>query len=179
MPNDCVNQLIIKGTNEDLEIFAKNHFRQNEDKEWYLSFNTIIPEPSTPSECDSVYVMSKGETRNLQLVEGKEWFDWYRWRLDNWDTKWGAYDCVITENYDCIAMSFCTAWTPSVSIIVKLIEMYPNLVFDYSYYECGCMIGGYVTGYKGSATKYQCDTDEELREFAIENRFECEDSEEE
>jgi hypothetical protein len=177
MPNDCENKLLIRGTHEDLEIFAKNHLRQNEDNEWFLDFNTIIPEPKTPSECNAKYVMQNGETRSLQLCEGREWFDWYSWRVDNWNTKWGAYDCCITENYDCLAIDYFTAWTPSKPIINKLIEMYTNLVFDYSYYECGCMLGGTITGYKGSATAYDCESADELREFAIENDFECADSE--
>jgi hypothetical protein len=174
MPNDCENKLMIRGTHEDLKVFVSNHIRQNEDNEWFLDFNTIIPEPNAPSECDAKYVMSDGETRHLQLPKGKEWFDWYSWRVDNWNTKWGAYDCSITENYDLIVVYYCTAWSPSIPIINKLIEMYPNLVFDYSYYECGCMLGGTIIGHNGRVTaEYECSINE-LENFAIEHGFEVE-----
>ena len=177
MPNDCENKLIIRGTYEDLEIFVKTHLKQNEHKEWFLDFNTIIPEPTKRSECDRMYVMSNGETRGLELCKGKKWFDWYRWRLDNWNTKWGAYDCVITENDDLLVIYFSTAWTPCKPIINKLIEMYPSLTFDYAYYECGCMLGGYIIGHGGRTTvNHEC-YDSELKRFAIEYEFECEDSE--
>ena len=175
MPNDCLNDLIIRGTYEDLEIFAKNHIKVYANGIEHFDFNTIIPEPNTPSECEPEYVMKDGETRNLQLNEGKEWFDWYSWHVDHWNTKWNAYDCCITENYDCLILTYFTAWAPSKPIIRKLIEMYPNLTFDYSYYECGCMLGGVIIGHNGRVgVDYECD-DHELRQFAIERGFESED----
>jgi hypothetical protein len=44
MPNDCTNDLIIRGTHEDLEIFAKNHIKVDSRGIEYFDFNTIIPE---------------------------------------------------------------------------------------------------------------------------------------
>jgi hypothetical protein len=117
--------------------------------------------------------MQNGETRGLQLCKDREWFNWYDWRVANWNTKWGAYDCCITENYDCLIIDYCTAWTPSIPIIKKIIEVYPNLVFDYSFYECGCLLGGAIIGHNGCVTaEYQCDSIKELDEFAIQHGFE-------
>lgn len=172
MPNDCENRLVIRGLHEDLEVFIKTHFDRN-----FLDFNTIIPEPTKRSECDKKYVMKKGETRNLRPVNGKKWFDWYHWRLDNWNTKWGAYECTTTENDDTLVIYFCTAWTPCLQIIAKLIAMYPALSFDYAFYECGCRLGGTIYGEYGRIISVHECNDAELRQFAIDYEFECEDSE--
>lgn len=175
MPNDCTNDLIIRGTHEDLKIFAKNHIKEDSRGIPYFDFDTIIPEPTTPNECEPEYVMKDGETRNLQLNEGKEWFDWYSWHVDHWNTKWNAYDCCITEDYDCLILTYFTAWSPSISVIKKLIEMYPNLSFEYTYYECGFMLGGTLIGYNGKPLEvWECEP-HELRQFAIEHGFESEE----
>ena len=70
--------------------------------------------------------------------------DWYDWRIRNWGTKWNAYETDIDSCGDgCVALYFQTANHGVISVVEKLVEIFPNLEFDYSYadeviaYNCG------------------------------------------
>ena len=60
------------------------------DKQYMIDFNKIIPEPKNESECPDEYKVNK--TSHIELLKDKPWFDWYKWRINHWGTKWGAYD---------------------------------------------------------------------------------------
>lgn len=63
-------------------------------------------------------LLKLGETakNNIDQYGNK---DWYGWRIDNWGTKWNAYD--IEETDSCIR--FDTAWSFPEPIIRKLAEI--------------------------------------------------------
>lgn len=71
--------------------------------------------------------------------------DWYDWRNSNWGTKWNAYetDSIMSLDGTSVTLLFQTAWSGVPSIISKLTEMFPELVFEYAYadedmgYNCG------------------------------------------
>lgn len=89
------------------------------DKSHYiLDFDKIIPEPKTKEECPKEYLVKK--TSAIVLRDEKPWFDWYEWHIDNWGTKWGAYDgyTIIGKSY--IKFVFSTAWSVAHPIIDRL-----------------------------------------------------------
>lgn len=54
-----------------------------------FNFETIIPEPESPDDLTeeekSKYVLkSSGNSRNLEVIDGKKWFNWYDWHVDKW-----------------------------------------------------------------------------------------------
>lgn len=62
--------------------------------------------------------------------------DWYDWNIENWGTKWGAYNTTIESNI----LFFNTAWNmPSYEVVIKLFEklkaMLPKETFDSITYE--------------------------------------------
>ena len=70
--------------------------------------------------------------------------DWYDWSIKNWGTKWNAYDSSASMISDTSAVVwFDTAWSGVPDIIQKLIEMFPNITFEYQFadedmgYNCG------------------------------------------
>lgn len=70
--------------------------------------------------------------------------DWYDWSIKNWGTKWNAYDSSASMISDTSAVVwFDTAWSGVPDIIQKLIEMFPNIIFEYQFadedmgYNCG------------------------------------------
>ena len=70
---------------------------------------------------------------------------WYDWRLANWDTKWDAYDVVVTDDDpDQLEVEFNTAWSPPDAICHALREQYPDLSISWFYDEPGCEIAGYL-----------------------------------
>ena len=70
---------------------------------------------------------------------------WYDWRLQNWDTKWDAYDVVVTDDdIEQVEIEFNTAWSPPEAICHALREQYPDVSISWFYDEPGCEIAGYL-----------------------------------
>ena len=70
---------------------------------------------------------------------------WYDWRVQNWDTKWDAYDVVVTDDDpESVEIEFNTAWSPPEAICYALREQYPDVSISWFYDEPGCEIAGYL-----------------------------------
>ena len=70
---------------------------------------------------------------------------WYDWRLANWDTKWDAYDVVVTdEDPECTEIEFNTAWSPPTAICNAIREQYEDVSVSWFYDEPGMEIAGYL-----------------------------------
>ena len=82
----------------------------------------IMNTPDTPL-CQTLIPMPKE-------LEGTAGFDengvagWYKWRLDNWGTKWDVYDAQC-DYFDAntLRLYFDTAWSPPMRIYEKLTDM--------------------------------------------------------
>ena len=67
----------------------------------------------------------------LQYISNKVLYGattWYDWCCDNWGTKWNAYS---NEQEDEDTISFETAWSNPEPIMLKLSEMYPDMVIEH------------------------------------------------
>lgn len=69
-------------------------------------------------------------------------YDWYGWRIDNWDTKWNACDLVTVD--DVHELCFSTAWSPCIKVIKTLAAKYPDVPFRYIYDEMGMQFAGAI-----------------------------------
>ena len=125
-------------------------------------FTQIIPEPDWPNtplmSSDNHYGTKYGKDGELPIPEKHNYgvtsrFQstgiadqrWYDWRLQNWDTKWDAYDVTITDDDpDQLEVEFSTAWSPPEAICHKLREDYPDIAISWFYDEPGCEIAGYL-----------------------------------
>ena len=159
MPNHCHNRVTFYASPEHNDQIAKI-------KQMFLDenvFGQIIPEPdwlNTPLDEKTAgnWLHSKrGEVGELPVpVEeygisyrfkstDKPDDRWYDWRLANWDTKWDAYDVVVTDDDpDCAEIEFSTAWSPPEAICHALREQYPDVDISWFYDEPGCEIAGYL-----------------------------------
>lgn len=52
--------------------------------------------------------------------------DWYSWSIQNWGTKWNAYN----QSRDGNSIRFDTAWSTPEPIFRKLAELFPNSEFE-------------------------------------------------
>ena len=158
MPNHCHNRVTFYASPEHNDQIAKI-------KQMFLDeniFTQIIPEPdwaNTPLMSKDVQglVYDRGKVGELpQYVEdpfkrlvfkSTDRTDdrWYDWRVQNWDTKWDAYDVVVTDDDpDCAEIEFNTAWSPPEAICHALREQYPDVDISWFYDEPGCEIAGYL-----------------------------------
>lgn len=105
-----------------------------------FDFNAMIPMPTdlkAAMEIDDPFAFGDGD--NWMLKDGhlvpsdpltrKRWIkehgadNWYRWSIDNWDTKWNAYDVDIDiDSVDQLHANFLTAWSCPTKIYLKLKE---------------------------------------------------------
>jgi len=73
---------------------------------------------------------------NLSHYQASTWYDW---RIENWGTKWDAYDQSYEEsdNSSCNAGAgsyiFNTAWAPPVPVIRRLATIFPDITFTWQW----------------------------------------------
>ena len=157
MPNHCHNRVTIWSQDEATIENLKNIF---EDEN---IFTQIIPEPDWPntplmSKDVQGLVYDRGKVGELPVKLTDPWeryvFQstgrsddrWYDWRIQNWDTKWDAYDVQVDGGYDDdeITVEFNTAWSPPEAICHALREKYPEATVSWFFDEPGCEIAGYL-----------------------------------
>ena len=161
MPNHCHNRVTVYSANTDDVTKIKQIF---EDES---TFGQIIPEPDWPNtplaEKDvQQYSFSKprgkvGELpvktegafgESYRFASGEMDDRWYDWRVQTWDTKWDAYDVVVTDDDieygGQFEVEFNTAWSPPESICSALREQYPDVSITWFFDEPGCEIAGYL-----------------------------------
>ena len=159
MPNHCHNRVTFYGDDtEDSRRYIAEIKQMFEDEN---TFTQIIPEPdwhNTPLlTSDNHYGSKYGNDGELPQYIEDPWKRlvfkstgitdqrWYDWRLQNWDTKWDAYDVVVTDDDpDSFEVEFNTAWGPPDPICHKIREDYPDLAVSWFYDEPGCEIAGYL-----------------------------------
>ena len=161
MPNHCHNRVTIysSGNDTDESRAQIKKIRKIFDDE--KVFGQIIPEPdwaNTPLlTSDNHYGTKYGNDGELPqmstdgfprlVFRSTDITDqrWYDWRLQNWDTKWDAYDIeFMDEDPDQFEVEFNTAWSPPEAVCSALREQYPDLSVSWFYDEPGCEIAGYL-----------------------------------
>ena len=152
MPNHCHNRVTFYSANTEAVAKLKQIF---EDEN---CFGQIIPEPdwtNTPLMSSDMpkydWDTPLGKVGELPQPDGtfqstgRRDDRWYDWRLQNWDTKWDAYEVeVIDEDHDCVEIQFETAWSPPTAICNQIREDFPDIAVSWFYDEPGCEIAGYL-----------------------------------
>ena len=161
MPNHCHNRVTIYGSGNDtdetrVQIAKLKQIFEDED-----TFGQIIPEPdwaNTPLlTSDNRYGTKYGNDGELPQYVEDPWKRlvfkstdttdqrWYDWRIQNWDTKWDAYDVEVTDDDpEQLEVVFNTAWAPQEAICNQIREDYPDVSVSWFYDEPGCEIAGYL-----------------------------------
>ena len=158
MPNHCHNRVTFYASPEHNDQIAKI-------KQMFLDenvFTQIIPEPdwhNTPlmTGQEKSFGRVRGHLGELPQYTEDPWKRlvfkstgqsddrWYDWRIQNWDTKWDAYDvCVTDDDPENVEIEFNTAWSPPEAICGALREQYPDIAISWCYDEPGCEIAGYL-----------------------------------
>jgi len=110
MSNYVGNKIVFYGEDENV----KKILEEIKSEKQPIDFNRIIPMPNN---------IFRG---NLGIEEeqkyGKD--NRYDWSIENWGTKWNAYNTCLTEDDEGnTVLFFNTAWKPPMPIIEKLCEI--------------------------------------------------------
>lgn len=154
MPNHVQHYVSFVGSAADIACLL-NHIR-NAESDTLFDFNNVIPMPAelehttSPSEPNEVLITKYGYS------------DWYGWKVNNWGTKWGAYETHLSDDGK---LCFQTAWSTPEVIFAKLSEMFPTveMTVDYADEDMGQNVGQYT--YKGGelTNKFVGDLEEACR----------------
>ena len=161
MPNHCHNRVTFYAHHSDGDESCNQIAKLKKIFTDENTFTQIIPEPDWPNmpllTSDAHYGTKYGNDGELpQTVEdpfqryvfqstGITDQRWYDWRVQNWDTKWDAYDVVVTDDdEEQLEVEFSTAWSPPEAICSAIREQYPDVSVSWFYDEPGCEIAGYL-----------------------------------
>lgn len=131
MPNYCMNTATIK--HDDPEVISKLAQAFIED----VFLQAAVPMPDKPEPA----------TKNLEALP-----DWYRWRVENWGTKWdigiGSGGSLNRMSLNEIIISFDSAWAPPVEAYTAMVLN--GFDVEAKYFEpgmcfCGSFSGGFDT----------------------------------
>ena len=164
MPNHCHNRVTFypSGNNTDSSLDQIETIKDIFTGE--SVFTQIIPEPdwaNTPLMSNHMPKyggdVAKGNLGELPQYTEDPWRRlvfkstgqaddrWYNWRVQNWDTKWDAYDVEVTDDDpEQLEVEFNTAWSPPEAICNQIREDYPDVSVSWFYDEPGCEIAGYL-----------------------------------
>ena len=158
MPNHCQNRVTVYGSGNDTDETRAQIAKIKQMFEDEHTFTQVIPEP----DWDNLPLMFKEETVSRGIGNkignlgelpvngrfqstGRQDDRWYNWRLQNWDTKWDAYDVEITDDDpDQLEVTFNTAWSPPEAVCHAMREQFPDLSVSWFYDEPGMEIAGYL-----------------------------------
>ena len=150
MPNHCYNRVTVYGSGNDTDETRAQIAKIKSIFEDEAIFTHFIPEPdwtTTPNKNGELPILQTdryGQSLRFQST-GNQDDRWYDWRLQNWDTKWDAYDVEVTDDDpDQLEVTFNTAWSPPEAICNAMRELYPDLSVSWFYDEPGCEIAGYL-----------------------------------
>jgi len=150
MPNWVTNILTINADEKMVEQILS----EVKSKESKFDFNLIVPMPSelkgttAPTRILSEEDYAKGNMQGITQAMSDElkqkcgYDNWYDWCYTHWGTKWNSDEVFISDN----EITFNTAWSNPLPIIIALSEKYPDVQFDIKFADedFGHNVGTYI-----------------------------------
>ncbi|MDE6947581.1 MAG: hypothetical protein K2P14_10410 [Anaeroplasmataceae bacterium] len=123
MPNHVRNVVKFKNLKPDDIDFLLNTIASivsggYKEIEYSIDFDKIIPEPQEESECPEDCIVNKDS--HIESDKDRPWFDWYKWHIKFWGTKWGPYDSYTRIGKTQLTFIFSTAWSCPYPVIHRL-----------------------------------------------------------
>jgi hypothetical protein len=146
MPNHVYNSLQASGTHADLLALKEKletRPRLVSEDDWtsqgtsQFSYHAFVaPEESVT---DGEYHETHGSGPDGPT--GQTAGNWYNWNLNNWNTKWDAYDVDLSWHYDSnkeltsLTVSWQSAWDAPYPVFKAMVEQHPTLDWDFKWEE--------------------------------------------
>ena len=155
MPNHCYNRVQLSNN-------AENDSKQFDELvakfESQTPFAEILPMPDfskIKNEDGELPVLEEHKDADGKVLftthkfpkSGKSDDRWYHWNINNWGTKWDAYDFCgadVEEEFGTATFEFNTAWGPAEGIYQYIVDHYPDVDVSWFYDEPGMEIAGYL-----------------------------------
>lgn len=157
MANNVTNILELKGSKENIDFF-KSEFGEKNNNIDFNTIIPMPEELNIESTLHTDFIVGEFKSpidNSLQRIRNwykgikeedkpkieKEFYQgilnylkyghqtWYTWRLENWGTKWNAYNVLFKNN----KIKFDTAWNPVPSVVSAMAKQHPNVKIRYIY----------------------------------------------
>lgn len=135
-------RMLARNLKETDDLFTPDH------PDYIMDFNKIIPEPRTIEECPESCIRT--ESSYVEEDTERPWFDWYKWRIHHWDTKWGAYDGYTEQGNTFLTFVFSTAWSLALPIMEKLTRLGYDFTVYYADEDYGANCGKIIYNAKSN-----------------------------
>lgn len=177
MPNHVENDLSISGSKADVTaVLALVGADQSPPK---FDFSAVIPYPeqfrilddehkALEAELGSYFAASRAMTEKHGVSDGYN-NGGYEWCLENWGTKWSAYDVARRDYRGCV-VTFQTPWRAPVKLIAALHRTFPSVTFHLEYFEHGM---GFCGGVSFLADDDECEGDTPVPPGTPRNEWRC------
>lgn len=115
MPNNVINEIKFKGLNQEQKENIKKHVINKNNN---VDFSILVPPPL------NIWMGSCGR-------EHTDFFKktWYEWNVENWGTKWNAYESKLQDKDDEFLIICQTAWYTPHPWLAALLNKF-NLSFE-------------------------------------------------
>ena len=136
MPNHCECDLEIDGTPEEVAAFME----AVKEGDQPFSCDKIIPYPEPYRSMDAKREQwKKDNPKDGPWYPEKDGFNsgGYEWCIANWGMNWGAYDGVAYKRGNAQMISFRSAWSPPIPVMVAMAAKFPTMRFELNYFEQG------------------------------------------
>jgi hypothetical protein len=150
MPNDCNNGLEVRGNKAALRKFVA----AAKDAKGQFDLTQFMPMPAELKKVPAP-IRSKRLAARFKRKYGAN--DWYDWAVNNWGTKWGAYnsgDWRESRGGRAQLITYNTAWAPfGRKLLLAVSAMFPDLRFTIWYDEPGFGFEGKMVAKGGELLK--------------------------
>lgn len=133
MPNHVKNRVTVRGDGALARVRLIVRGVDEDGEPTPFDFERILP---MPKELEASFHQWRGPGSPSGMPA------WYEWRVENWGTKWNAYEVTETpEGYE-----FLTAWTTPARAIMELSRLVPGATIEVEYADedIGRNCGTYV-----------------------------------
>lgn len=138
MPNWVNNRVQFACDQETFEKIAE----AVKSDERVFDFEKIIPMP------DYIYRGNLGRAEEIKYGTN----NWYDWSIQNWGTKWNASNSDLVDLFDDRhEFEFDTAWSDPEPVLLKLSEMFPDVIFCHTFADEMPNFVGYAEYENGSS----------------------------
>lgn len=156
MPNHVTNKLIVN--NIKTEALQEMYVSIICNKDKCIDFNKLIPMPAHIYNYD-ISIEDVGDFGNHNC--------WREWSVNNWGTKWNAYETEI-EYGEKLVIKFQTAWTVPYPFIIALSNKAEFNDFELRYIDEGFCFWGIEKWENGRRLKRMRDEKQHKNMLSIE-----------
>lgn len=154
MPNHVLNVWKVYNIPYDKTQYILNKIaRRTDDTNWIIDFDLIIPQPRFKKDCPKQYRIESAKSAHIEEDDHRPWFNWLNWNVDNWGTKWEAYDGYTLVEGHTVTFVFNTAWCFAEPVARKLEQLGYDLELSYADECIGTNCGKY--SYNAHTKKWQ------------------------